>query len=159
MELNYTSVLGSFVWELIGLGHHKRCFDAILPPPSFPPPKGQSHSFLITRTRRLADPLLETMTRYTIEQGKIEIAYGTDHATGYFLAVVDQRLMWKENASETVNGTVEKIDAGGDGSYFNLHTGAGGFGFRVSKEVIAEFMQRYGVPEDKLKLVRAGKNM
>ncbi|KAK0236717.1 hypothetical protein EDD85DRAFT_770995 [Armillaria nabsnona] len=99
------------------------------------------------------------MTRYTIEQGSIEIAYGADEITGYFLAVVDQRLMWKQKASKAVNGTVEKVDAGGNGSYFNLHTGAGGFGFRVSKEVIAEFMQRYGVPEDKLKLVRAGKDL
>ncbi|PBK92476.1 hypothetical protein ARMGADRAFT_1013084 [Armillaria gallica] len=99
------------------------------------------------------------MTRYTIKQGDIEIAYGTDHVTGYFLSVVDQRLRWKEGASEAVNDTVEKLDALGLG-YFNLHTGAlGGFGFLVSKDVIAEFMQRYGVPEDKLKLVRAGKDM
>ncbi|KAK0497844.1 hypothetical protein EDD18DRAFT_1159725 [Armillaria luteobubalina] len=99
------------------------------------------------------------MTRYTIEQGNIEIAYGSDKATGYFLAVVDKRLMWEKNASKAVNGIVEKVDGGGNGSYFDLHTGLGGFGSRVSKEVIAEFMQRYGVPEDKLKLVRAGSDI
>ncbi|KAK0463030.1 uncharacterized protein EV420DRAFT_1151037 [Desarmillaria tabescens] len=98
------------------------------------------------------------MTRYTIEQGDIEIAYGTDRATGYFLAVVDKRLMWKTSA-DAANEVAKKIDAGGNGSYLDLHTGESGFGFRVSKEVIAEFMQRYGVPEEKLKLVRAGKGI
>ncbi|KAK0189840.1 hypothetical protein F5146DRAFT_1052855 [Armillaria mellea] len=121
-------------------GDHKRCFDVILSLPFFP-------------------SLKETMTRYTIEEGSIEIAYGTDHVTGYFLAVVDKRLKWQQSASKAVNSIAQKVEAGGNGSYFDLHTGPGGFGSRVSKEVIAEFMQRYGVPEDILKLVRAGKDM
>ncbi|KAK0478835.1 hypothetical protein IW261DRAFT_1564903 [Armillaria novae-zelandiae] len=114
--------------------------DVILPPPSFPSSK-------------------ETMTRYTIEQGSVAISYGTDHMTGYFLSVVDQRLMWEQNASEAVNGIAKKVEPGGNGAYFDLHTGMGGFGIRVSKEVIVEFMRRYGVPEDELKLVRAGRDI
>jgi hypothetical protein len=49
------------------------------------------------------------MVRHEINRGSLNIAYGLDHATGVFLSVCDERLVWSQNASEEVNALTEKI--------------------------------------------------
>jgi len=52
--------------------------------------------------------------------------------TGFFLSVYDARLKWNADASKEVNDVTEKVGVcDGGGSYFDLHTGHGGFGFKV----------------------------
>ncbi|GBE78626.1 hypothetical protein BKA93DRAFT_203494 [Sparassis latifolia] len=96
------------------------------------------------------------MGRHVIEQGAIEIAYGTDHATGYFLSVVDARLAWSEDATDAVNAVAEGLCAHGGGSYFDLHTGPGGFGRKVDVATLMTFWQRYGVPAQHVQLAKLG---
>ncbi|KAJ7598139.1 hypothetical protein C8J56DRAFT_848140 [Mycena floridula] len=103
------------------------------------------------------------MTRFTIIQGAIEVSYGLDDITGYFLSVVDTRLSWDDSATTPVvkksNEIREKIAADGGGSYFELQTGRMGLGHQVDREVIAGFMKQYGVPEAHVTLVKAGKEL
>lgn len=55
------------------------------------------------------------MDRHEIIQGHIEIAYGHDHATGLFLAVVDNRLVWSENATASSTRLQRKLMQMGGG--------------------------------------------
>mmetsp|Transcript_5112 Transcript_5112/g.7909 ORF Transcript_5112/g.7909 Transcript_5112/m.7909 type:complete len:175 (-) Transcript_5112:62-586(-) len=90
-------------------------------------------------------PLHHPSCRFTIQQGSIRIAYGFDHISEYFLAVTDSRLKWDESASAEVNSVCEAVFESGEGSLFNIHTGFGGFGRRVSRETMGEFWKRYSV--------------
>jgi hypothetical protein len=88
------------------------------------------------------------MPRYEIKGSQISVAYGTDAMTGVFLSVYDSRLKYNETASEEVNSIASRIGAGdGGGCYFDLHTGMGGFGHKVSLNTINTFMVRYGVEQ------------
>jgi hypothetical protein len=72
------------------------------------------------------------MVRYEIDNYPIKICYGHDQVTGFFLSVYDARLKWNADASKEVNDVTEKVGVrDGGGSYFDLHTGHGGFGFKV----------------------------
>jgi hypothetical protein len=95
------------------------------------------------------------MTRFEFENGPhIKIAYGSDHVIGVFLSVSDDRLEYDDKASDEVNGITEKVGVkDGGGSYFDLHTGQNGFGFRVSNKVMRVYLARYGVPEEKINLI------
>ncbi len=88
------------------------------------------------------------MTRFEHRTGHINVVYGLDHTTGYFLAIEDGRLTFQEDASDEVNAIVHKIGIkDGGGSYFDLHTGDMGFGMKVSKATIIEFYKRYNVDQ------------
>ena len=79
-------------------------------------------------------------SRYEIKQGPIQVAYGWDCMNGYFLSVFDQRLECKSEGSKEANKISEKIGVGdGGGSYFDLHTGQNGYGFKVNNETLADF--------------------
>lgn len=92
--------------------------------------------------------------RFVIEEGPIEIAYGFDEFVGYFLAVTDARLQFDHTCSQEVQEIGMKIGIGDeDGSYFDLHTGKGGFGFKVSQETMAEYYRRYKVPQAHIRAV------
>ena len=85
--------------------------------------------------------------RYEIYDPPITVAFGDDKLTEYWLSVFDSRLEYSEDASAEANRITEKIGVGdGGGSYFDLHTGNFGFGFKVSKSTLAEYWKRYGVP-------------
>jgi hypothetical protein len=66
------------------------------------------------------------MGRVVIEKGPIEIAYGLDHATGYFISEYD------------VSGEDER-------PIFDAHTGPGGLGIGVNKSTMMEYWMNYGV--------------
>ncbi|KAF9112176.1 hypothetical protein BGX27_003838 [Mortierella sp. AM989] len=87
------------------------------------------------------------MVRFEKNEGHINIAWGHDEAlSGYFLAVVDRRLSWDEEANSDVNKICKKVSGSGGGSYFNLNTYRfGGFGHKVSETTIFTFMKRYGI--------------
>ena len=68
--------------------------------------------------------------RYEINRHQLAVAYGDDHATGIFLSVGDTRLEYNPGANQEVNKITEKIN-GGNGVYFDLHTGISGFGYKV----------------------------
>lgn len=70
--------------------------------------------------------------RQVIDQGPIEIAYGKDRATGIFLSVYDKRLEYFPGATAEVNKVCKEHGIKtGEGAYFDLHTGHGGFGSKV----------------------------
>ena len=72
------------------------------------------------------------MVRFEINNDPIRIAYGHDELTGFFLSVCDDRLKWNVDAGKEVNEVSEKVGIkDGGGSYFDLHTGPSGFGFKV----------------------------
>jgi hypothetical protein len=50
--------------------------------------------------------------------------------------------------SDPVNHVTESIGVGdGGGSYFDLHTGAHGFGIKVDGATMATYLRRFGVPD------------
>jgi hypothetical protein len=91
------------------------------------------------------------MTRYTIDGSPISVAYGDDKLSGVFLSVYDDRLKYDESAIDEVNDLVEEKH--NSGSYFDLHTGVIGFGYKVSKPAMEIFFRRYGVPEEHINLL------
>ncbi|KAK7680584.1 hypothetical protein QCA50_016366 [Cerrena zonata] len=98
------------------------------------------------------------MGRATIKEGAIEIAYGWDHITGYFLSVTDKRLFVDQGASEDVNTVVRKVT--NMAGYFDLHTARmGGIGQTVLLKTILVFWKRYGVPETHIHRARLGQGV
>ncbi|KIM78598.1 hypothetical protein PILCRDRAFT_11064 [Piloderma croceum F 1598] len=97
------------------------------------------------------------MGRYNIQQGAIEIAYGWDHVTGYFISVVAKRLSWSENSTSEVNAVVEAISADGGGSYLDLHTGSFGFGQKVNTATILSLWDAYGAAAEHVKSAKQGR--
>ncbi|KXN83826.1 hypothetical protein AN958_11111 [Leucoagaricus sp. SymC.cos] len=96
------------------------------------------------------------MTRYELQDGNICVAYGCDDVLGCFLSVQDSRLMWKKGESKDVNDIAQELGIGdGGGWYFNLTTGLG-IGKRVSRETMAVFMKRFGIPQNHVNAVRQG---
>ncbi|KAJ7072953.1 hypothetical protein C8F01DRAFT_1076778 [Mycena amicta] len=100
------------------------------------------------------------MTRYTIEQGKITISYGSDDILGVFFTVQDARIESERDASDEVNeiaaGAATGIYGDGSGTYLALTTGMG-IGKKVARATMVEFMKRYGVPANHLEAVSRGK--
>ncbi|KAE9404189.1 hypothetical protein BT96DRAFT_917126 [Gymnopus androsaceus JB14] len=97
------------------------------------------------------------MGRVVINQGSLNIAYGSDHATGYFLSVSDTRLQHRSGAPAEVNeiaGLVEEKQ--GYGGYFDLHTGPVGFGFKATLETLVYYWGVYGVPKNDIERARRG---
>lgn len=90
------------------------------------------------------------MVRYEIENDNILIAYGHDKVTGLFLNIYDKRLEWNENNKEEINEMCETISNGGTGCYLSMNTSGRGFGYKVSKEIIIEFMKKYNAKEEHL---------
>lgn len=90
------------------------------------------------------------MVRYELQQNNIIVAYGHDHLTGLFLSVYDKRLMWNEENTDEANEICDKISEDGGGSYLKLHTGEIGFGYRVEKETIINFMKKYDAKQEHL---------
>ena len=92
------------------------------------------------------------MPRFEIKSSPISIAYGYDDIfvqCDYFLHVFDERLEWDKTASKEVNKITEMVGVqDGGGSYFHLHTGQIGFGFKVTEKTMAAYMKRYGVPDE-----------
>ena len=101
------------------------------------------------------------MPRFEIKGSPISIAYGFDDILikcDYFLSVFDERLKWDEAASEEVNKITEMVGVkDGGGSYFDLHTGQIGFGFKVTEKTMAAYMKRYGVPGEHVAAVLKSK--
>ena len=81
------------------------------------------------------------MDRHGIQQGAIEITYGWDHATGYFISVVDKRLFWSEDSTSGINAVVKAVSADGGGVYLDLHTGQSGCGKKVGIATILSFWE------------------
>lgn len=80
------------------------------------------------------------------------MAYGYSELSGVFLSVFDKRLMYDENATKEVNAVSEAIGVkDGGGSYFDLHTGLAGFGFKVDDKTMATFLKRYGVTDEQVR--------
>ena len=85
-----------------------------------------------------------------MQDGPIHVSYGYSKVSGFFLTANDPRLEFKENANENVNSVALQVrcndKVGGAGNYVDLHTKIGnGSGIKVTNEVIAEYMFRYGV--------------
>ncbi|KAL1748251.1 hypothetical protein HDZ31DRAFT_60446 [Schizophyllum fasciatum] len=95
------------------------------------------------------------MVRCELSQGILLIAYGDDDAAGYFLSVYDNRLEWHEDASDEINEVCEDVDPSGSGAYLSLTTGLG-IGKHVSKDTLAIFWRRYGVPASQIARLRGG---
>jgi hypothetical protein len=49
------------------------------------------------------------MPRYELKGDPISVAFGYDHATGFFLSVTDIRLKWSKYASDAVNKVTSSI--------------------------------------------------
>ena len=95
--------------------------------------------------------------RYGLGEYPNKLDYGLDHATGYFLSVYDSRLKDMHDESKEVNEIAYKVGVkDGGGSYFDLHTGEGGFGFGVSRDTMAVYWGRYGVPVSAINTMLAG---
>jgi hypothetical protein len=62
------------------------------------------------------------MVQYKIDDGPIQVIYGSDEMIGVFLTVIDRRLKWKREASEEANKVVEGISEDGGGHYLSLTT-------------------------------------
>ncbi|GLI65037.1 hypothetical protein VaNZ11_008450 [Volvox africanus] len=89
-----------------------------------------------------------------------EIHYGFDdvrHPPCYFFYIQDDRLEWKEDASEDTNGVCSTFCEDGGGHYFDIHVGPFGFGQQVSREVMAEFWRRFGIPKKHVDAVTRGR--
>lgn len=97
--------------------------------------------------------------RHEIDSDTLGIAYGSDHVTGYFLAVTDKRLEWSKNSSDEVNAVKEKIAPDGGGCYFNIHTGPLGYGFKVDIKTMASFWDTYGIPDGHVQKLRQGREL
>ncbi|GIL76548.1 hypothetical protein Vretifemale_6045 [Volvox reticuliferus] len=97
----------------------------------------------------------------TLHEGPhIEVHYGFDDGYDppcYFFYVQDDRLGFKEGAAEAVDRVCSNFCEEGDGYYFDLHVGHTGFGQKVSREVMAEFWKRFGVPEPHVDAVKQGR--
>ena len=63
------------------------------------------------------------MPRYELEGDPISVAFGYDHATGFFLSVMDKRLKWSENASDAVNKVTSSIGIKDGGTLNCFETG------------------------------------
>ncbi|GAB7342579.1 hypothetical protein MBLNU457_g0755t1 [Dothideomycetes sp. NU457] len=94
-----------------------------------------------------------TTYRTEMQQGEIQIAYGRDRATGFFLAVYDARLAWSLHNSAALNAICNGIAESGSGCYLHAHTGHIGFGPRVSIVTMKELWRKYGVSEEMLKML------
>jgi hypothetical protein len=99
------------------------------------------------------------MGRHDIQQGAIEIAYGWDHATNYFISVVDKGLSWSEDSTSEVNAVVEAVSADGGGGYLDLHTGPFGFGQKVDIATILSFWEAYGAAAEHVKSAKQGREV
>lgn len=92
------------------------------------------------------------MTRTEFYQGAIRIAFGLEHATGYFLSVTDTRLQRYSGDGEAFNRPCGDISAAGKGIYLQVHTGILGFAStRVDMACMKELWRLYGVSEDRIK--------
>ena len=90
--------------------------------------------------------------RFIIDGAPISVAYGVDQFSGVFLLVCDKRLKYDPKASDEVNAVTNSIGIGdGGGSYFDLHTGARGFGSKVNDQTMLSYLRRFGVPEDRIR--------
>jgi hypothetical protein len=87
------------------------------------------------------------MTRLELSNNTpIRVVYGHDHATGSFISVYDDRLMWKPENDEAYNTLCKSLYIGdGGGNYFDAHTGLGGFGRKVELKVMARLWEKYDV--------------
>jgi hypothetical protein len=100
------------------------------------------------------------MGRHELDpKNSISVAYGHDHATGYFLSVTDHRLAWSSNASKAINAITEKVNPDGGGCYFDLHTGPMGFGHKADVQTLAHFWGKYGVPQEHIQMALQGKSL
>ena len=94
------------------------------------------------------------MVRYAIDGSPISIGYGFDHIGGIFLSVMDDRLKYDENATDDVNQVFNGCETlnlalqDGGGCYLDFHTAYGGFGLKVSMNVMAVYLKRYGAPDN-----------
>ncbi|KAI5891392.1 uncharacterized protein SCHCODRAFT_02628969, partial [Schizophyllum commune H4-8] len=95
------------------------------------------------------------MVRCEFRQGSTEVAYGSDPAIGYFFSVCDSRIAYQSGSTAEVNSACEAIDYSGDGAYVSLTTGLG-IGKKVSKEAMAVFWERFGVPQSQIERLRGG---
>lgn len=122
---------------------------------SFRNPEGASGMSKPERPVTTTDgPIIGGMTNRTeMQQGQIQIVYGHDHVTGFFLAVYDARLAWSGNNSSELNAICDTIAESGSGCYLHAHTGAIGFGPRVSIATMRELWIKYGVSEEGLKML------
>ncbi|KAH8823794.1 hypothetical protein DL96DRAFT_237203 [Flagelloscypha sp. PMI_526] len=100
------------------------------------------------------------MGRAEFNQGSINIAYGRDHITGYFLTITDRRLSADLQASAEVKSIAEKVEKQQKfGGYFDLHTGFSGFGFQVGIETLSYFWKKYDIPEEDIARAKRGENV
>jgi hypothetical protein len=99
------------------------------------------------------------MVRFEIEDNTpIRVAYGHDEFTGFFISVYDARLKWDPNNDEALNGLLESLYIGdGGGSYFDAHTGPGGFGKKIDVKVMARLWEKYGVDKKHVAMAVLGK--
>ncbi|KAG0045325.1 hypothetical protein BGZ83_009439 [Gryganskiella cystojenkinii] len=97
------------------------------------------------------------MVRHEKTRGALNVAWGyDDNLRGYFLAVTDLRLEWREGQTPEVDKICKKVAYDGEGHYFDLNTyPVGGNGYRVSKETIFTFMRRYGIAPEKIGTIDA----
>jgi hypothetical protein len=99
------------------------------------------------------------MGRTELVQGHIKIAYGLDHMSGYFLAVVDERLSYKTDIPKNVLSVIEKVNPDQGGAFFDLHTGPIGFGHRVDLKTLLYFWKAYDVPAKDIETARKGQEL
>lgn len=99
-----------------------------------------------------ADRKAGTMARFELQQRPLKVSYGRDKATGYFLQVMDARLMSQQDASDDVNAVTSSFFSGkGTRIYFDVNTGWIGFGRKVRSDAMVVFFRRFGVSEKSLK--------
>lgn len=87
------------------------------------------------------------MSRYVLQKGNLEIAYGFDRMTplgGYFFQVFDLSKKVEDWKTEEENEEALKVDPSGNGMVLNK-----GFVKGISRSAMLELMETYGVNNKK----------
>ena len=90
------------------------------------------------------------MQKYTIEGSPITVTYGEDKENGVYLCAYDERLRHDETAKEEEKKVFQNQTKDKNGLYFNIRTGGQESAEKVSKTTMADFLQKFGVPEKQI---------
>lgn len=93
------------------------------------------------------------MTRKEYSQGSIQIAFGYDSITGYFISVYDARLQVNKEDGTDFDDIRYAISPDGSGAYLAAHTGSQGIGKRVSHSAMEKLWESYEVGDEGMRLL------
>lgn len=99
----------------------------------------------------------ESMVRNECSHGNIQVAFGHDKFTGYFISVYDTRLQGDEDDGSDFDDIRYAISADGCGAYLEAHTGSQRIGRRVIYGTMQKLWRSYEVGEEGMALLAKGR--